>query len=194
MERILDHGQDLQRPVSGPARAEDLLAACYQDMRRVARAIMANDGMRARLQPTDLVNEASLRLIQSMPAEVSDRGHMLAVAGRTMRRVLIDEARRHRAAKRIQPPMMTQFPGGPRDEVVDIEDLDRALAALELFSAEHARVVELRFSLGLTVEETAVATGLPERTVKRRWQAARAWLADYLAPPLKQQSVGHPGR
>ena len=63
-----------------------------------------------------------------------------------------------------------------------MEDLDRALAALEAFSAEHARVVELRFTLGLTVEETAKATGLPERTVKRRWQAARAWLIDYLAP------------
>jgi RNA polymerase sigma factor (TIGR02999 family) len=194
MERVLDHQQDLKRPVAAPARAEDLLAACYEDMRRVARAIMSHDGMRARLQPTDLANEAALRLIQSMPGQVSDRGHMLAVAGRTMRRVLIDEARRYRAAKRVQPPMMTQFPGGARDEVVDIEDLDRALVALELFSAEHARVVELRFSLGLTVEETAVATGLPERTVKRRWQAARAWLVDYLAPPREQQAVGHQGR
>ena len=185
MERVLDQERDLERPGAAPSRVEDLLAACYEDMRRVARAIMAHDGMRARLQPTDLVNEAALRLIQSMPAQVADRGHMLAVAGRTMRRVLIDEARRYRAAKRSPPPLMTQFPGGERDEVVDIEDLDRALAALELFSAEHARVVELRFSLGLTVEETAVATGLPERTVKRRWQAARAWLVDYL---------GHPGR
>lgn len=189
MAHVLDDEQDLKRPVADPRRAEALLAACYEDMRRVARSIMAHDGMRARLQPTDLVNEASLRLIQSMPREISDQGHMLAVAGRTMRRVLIDEARRYRAAKRAPPPLMTQFPGGARDDVVDIEDLDRALAALELFSAEHARVVELRFSLGLTVEETALATGLPERTVKRRWQAARAWLVDYLAPDL-----GHQGR
>lgn len=192
MERVLDHQHDLKRPVARPARAEDLLAACYEDMRRVARSIMAHDGMRVRLQPTDLVNEAALRLIQSMPAQVSDRGHMLAVAGRTMRRVLIDEARRYRAAKRNPPPMMTQVPGGDRDQVVDIEDLDRALAALELFSAEHARVVELRFSLGLTVEEVAAATGLPERTVKRRWQAARAWLMDYLSPGL--MDLGHQGR
>jgi DNA-directed RNA polymerase specialized sigma24 family protein len=98
-----------------------------------------------------------------------------------MRRVLIDEARRARAAKRVVPPILTQFPGGGRDEVIGVEDLDGALAALADFSAEHARIVELRFTLGLTVEETARATGLPERTVKRRWAAARAWLLDYLA-------------
>ena len=188
MERVLDHEQALKCRIAEPARAEALLAACYEDMRRVARAIMAHDGMRARLQPTDLVNEASLRLIQSMPSNIADQGHMLAVAGRTMRRVLIDEARRYRAAKRAPPPLMTQFPGGARNEVVDIEDLDRALVALERFSAEHARMVELRFSVGLTVEETALATGLPERTVKRRWQAARAWLVDYLAPDLGHQA------
>jgi len=188
MERLLEPEKPLKVPTAESARSEALLAACYEDMRRVARSIMANDGMRARLQPTDLVNEAALRLIQSMPSKIDDQGHMLAVAGRTMRRVLIDEARRCRAAKRAAPPLLTQFPGGSRNEVVDIEDLDRALAALERFSAEHARMVELRFSVGLTVEETALATGLPERTVKRRWQAARAWLVDYLAPDLGHQA------
>lgn len=184
MERVLEQGQRLQDVGVSPARAEQLLASCYEDMRRVARAIMAGDGMRARLQPTDLVNEAALRLIQSMPSNIADQGHMLAMAGRTMRRVLIDEARRHSAAKRTPPAIVTEFPGGGRDDLVSIEDLDRALAALERFSSEHARVVELRFSLGLTVEETALATGTPERTVKRRWQAARAWLLDYLSPTL----------
>lgn len=180
MGRLTDPGLDVAN--SQPVGYEHLLAACYEDMRRVARAIMAGDGMRLKLQPTDLVNEASLRLIQSMPGKIADQGHMLAVAARTMRRVLIDEARRFRAAKRVAPEVVTQFPGGRPDETVEVEDLDRALAALEAFSAEHARVVELRFTLGLTVEETARATGLPERTVKRRWQAARAWLLDYLAP------------
>lgn len=179
MGRLGDIAQDVER--AEPVAYERLLAECYDDMRRMARAIMAGDGMRQRLQPTDLANEASLRLIQSMPGKVADQGHMLALAGRTMRRVLIDEARRARAAKRMAPPVLTQFPGGRPDQVVDVEALDGALAALEAFSAEHARVVELRFTLGLTVEETARATGLPERTVKRRWQAARAWLVDYLA-------------
>ena len=173
------------------ARPEVLLAAVYEDMRHVARAILSHDSMRAQLQPTDLVNEASLRLIQSMPSHVADQGHMLAVAGRTMRRIVIDEARKFRTAKRSAPPprVMTQFPGASREDVVDMEDLDRALEALERFSAEHARVVELRFTLGLTVGETALATGLPERTVKRRWQAARAWLMDFLGPELEPQDL-----
>lgn len=173
------------------ARPEALLAAVYEDMRHVARAILSHDGMRGRIQPTDLVNEASLRLIQSMPGHIADQGHMLALAGRTMRRVLIDEARKARAAKRSPPPprLMTQFPGAMREDVIDIEDLDRALEALERFSAEHARIVELRFSLGLTVEETSLATGMPERTVKRRWQAARIWLIDFLGPDLESQQL-----
>ena len=180
MGRMTNPSHDVE--AAEPARYEQLLAACYEDMRRVARAIMAGDGMARRMQPTDLVNEASLRLIQSMPGRIADQGHMLAMAGRTMRRVLIDEARRAHAAKRAVPPILTQFPGGRSDEVVGVEDLDGALEALAAFSAEHARIVELRFTLGLTVEETARATGLPERTVKRRWAAARAWLLDYLAP------------
>ena len=184
MERVVDPIQDPATRGVEPFLPELMLADCYQDMRRIARAIMAGDSMRLKLQPTDLVNEAALRLIQSMPAGIADRGHMLALAARTMRRVLIDEVRRHRAAKRVAPQVLTQFPGGAAEEVVDVEDLDRALVALGSFSAEHARVVELRFTLGMSVEETAQATGMAERTVKRRWQAARAWLLDYLAPDL----------
>lgn len=179
MGRMTNPSQDVEG--AEPTNYEQLLAACYEDMRRVARAIMAGDSMRQRMQPTDLVNEASLRLIQSMPGKIHDQGHMLAMAGRTMRRVLIDEARRARAAKRVVPPILTQFPGGDREDVIGVEDLDGAMEALAAFSPEHARIVELRFTLGLTVEETARATGMPERTVKRRWAGARAWLLDYLA-------------
>lgn len=161
--------------------AERILAACYDDMRRIARRIIATDQMRCVFQPTDLVNEAALRLIQSSPVGVTGQGHMLALAARTMRRVLIDESRRTAAAKRHRPTLLTSWPGS-REALVDIEDLDAALAALESFSSEHARIVELRFTLGMTVEETAVLTGLAERTVKRRWQSARAWLQDYLSP------------
>ena len=190
MDLVADSRMDAVEARGAPVRREAMLAAVYEDMRHVARDMLSRDNMRERLQPTDLVNEASLRLIMSMPDNVADQGHMLAVAGRTMRRVLIDEARKFRAAKRSPPPpLMTQFPGSAREDVVDIEELDRALEALERFSAEHARVVELRFSLGLTVEETSSATGLPERTVKRRWQAARAWLLDFLDPGAEPQ--GH---
>jgi len=106
---------------------------------------------------------------------------MLALAARTMRRVLIDEARKQGRAKRRAPELLTRWPGGQADNLVSVQTLDEALTALERFSPEHAQIVELRFTLGLTVEETAQATGLAERTVKRRWQAARAWLQDHLS-------------
>ena len=183
------HDETTQTPAERPRRAaEALIAACYDDMRRVARRIIARDAMRLVLQPTDLVNEAALRLIQSSPGAISDQGHMLALAARTMRRILIDEARRNAAAKR-RPPLLTQWIEGPSQRLVDLEDLDRALAALDAYSTEHARVVELRFGLGLTVEETSRTIGVPERTVKRRWQAARAWLLDYLSPGLGSASA-----
>ena len=165
----------------GAAEADRILASCYDEMRRIARGIIASDSLRAVFQPTDLVNEAVIRLIQASPVPVSGRGHMLALAARTMRRVLIDEARRSAAVKRQLPELLTSWPGAPAAELVGVEELDRALAALELFSPEHARIVELRFSLGMTVEETAAVTGLAERTIKRRWQAARVWLFDHLS-------------
>jgi RNA polymerase sigma factor (TIGR02999 family) len=164
----------------GAAAGERLLAQCYEDMRRVARRILAGDGMAVAIQATDLAHEAAIRLIMSDAGIVAaDRGHMLALAARTMRRILIDEARKAGAAKRHAPTLMTQWPGSPFT-FVDLADLDEALGALHDFSDDHATIVEMRFTLGLTVEETARQTGIPERTVKRRWQAARAWLYDYL--------------
>ncbi len=162
------------------AAGERLLAQCYEDMRRVARRILSGDGMAAALQPTDLAHEAAIRLIISDAGMVAaDRGHMLALAARTMRRILIDEARKAGAAKRRTPTLLTQWPGSVAT-LIDLADLDEALGALQNFSDDHAMIVEMRFTLGLTVEETARQTGIPERTVKRRWQVARAWLHDYL--------------
>ncbi len=162
------------------AAGERLLAQCYDDMRRVARRILAGDGMAAALQPTDLAHEAAIRLILSDAGILAEnRGHMLALAARTMRRILIDEARKAGAAKRHAPTLMTAWPGAGT-ALVEISDLDEALGALQTFSDDHAMIVEMRFTLGLTVEETARQTGIPERTVKRRWQVARAWLHDYL--------------
>jgi RNA polymerase sigma factor (TIGR02999 family) len=165
-----------------PARAtERLLAQCYDDMRRVARRILSGEGMAASIQPTDLAHEAAIRLILTNETiAIEDRGHLLALAARSMRRILIDEIRKAGAAKRQAPVLMTQWPGAATTTLVGLSDLDEALAALQNYSERHAIIVEMRFTLGLTVEETARQTGIPERTVKRRWQAARAWLQDYL--------------
>ncbi len=158
--------------------APRLLALHYDELRRMARRIICSDAQRHVLQATELVNESIIRLIRSGLESVDQREHLLALAARTMRRVLIDEARRSLAAKR-QAPLLTLWPGGPANGL-EVEALDGAIAALERYSPEHSRIVELRFGLGLSVEETARTTGLAERTVKRRWQAARAWLHDYL--------------
>jgi len=166
---------------SSSERSSDaLLAACYADMRRVARGIMAGDGMRNAMAPTDLAHEAAIRLIRSDLSGVNDPGHMLAIAARSMRQVLIDEVRKARAVKRHAPTMLTIWPREDGDRLIDIEALDAALVALAEVAEEHARIVELRFSLGLSVAEVVTLTGIPERTVKRRWQAARAWLRDHL--------------
>jgi RNA polymerase sigma factor (sigma-70 family) len=84
------------------------------------------------------------------------------------------------AAKRHTPTLMTLWPGNEANAAIDLRDLDTALAALAALSPARAQIVELRFMLGMTVEETAAATGIPERTVKRHWQAARAWLLAHL--------------
>ncbi len=107
---------------------------------------------------------------------------MLAMAARTMRRILIDEARKGSASKRHAPTFFTRWPDeNTVGDLIELVDLDRALEALETVSPDHAQVIELRFMLGLSVEEAAQSSGLSERTIKRRWQAARAWLLDYLS-------------
>lgn len=161
-----------------------LLIDCYAEMRRTARAMIRGEGDLS-FQPTDLAHEAAIRLMGLDRIEVNGHGHMLALSARVMRQTLVDEIRRARATKRQVPNSLTEWPGGGRKQI-ELDILDDALRALAEVSAEHAEIVELRFSLGLTVEEAASATGITTRTVKRRWQAARTWLQHYL-------DTDHPG-
>jgi RNA polymerase sigma factor (TIGR02999 family) len=163
----------------GPIPAH-VLAGCYAEMRRMARRILAGNQLGRVLQPTELANEASIRLIRAKLSNAKDEGHLLAIAARTMRQILVDEARKAMSAKRNAPLLMTVWPGNSGDPLVDMADLDGALAALAALSPERAQIVELRFMLGMTVEETAAVTKIPGRTVKRHWQAARAWLLAWL--------------
>ena len=151
----------------------ELLASCYADMRRIARRLMARDAMARVLQPTELANEAAIRLLRSSLEGVADQGHMLALAARTMRQVLIGEARKLMANKRQGPIWITLLPDDGEDKLIDLQALDQALAALAQHSPDHATIVELRFMLGLSLAEVVTATGLSQRTVTRRWQAAR---------------------
>lgn len=165
---------------AGPASPamSALIDDCYADMRRVARQIVRGESM-VSLQATELAHEAAIRLINLQRIEVNGRGHMLALAARVMRQAMIDEVRRARAAKRQAPGSLTDWPGNSAHRV-ELDVLDDALKALAEVSAQHAEVVEMRFTLGLTIEEAAAATGMNPRTVKRRWQAARVWLQQYL--------------
>ena len=158
----------------------EMLTACYSEMRRMARRIMANNVLGQVLQPTELANEAAIRLIRANLENVKDRGHLLAVSARLMRQLMIDEARKGMAAKRHPPALMTAWPSDDEQVLVDIGDLDVALNALATLSPTRAEIVELRFMMGMTVQETSAAMGMPERTVKRQWQAARAWLLAHL--------------
>jgi RNA polymerase sigma factor (TIGR02999 family) len=149
----------------------ELLAACYDETRRIARRIIASDGAKRPLQATELANEAAIRLMGLDRMAIKDRAHML-----------IDEARKGGAAKRHAPTFVTRWPDADAaGDLIDMVDLDHALKALDIVSPDHAQVIELRFMLGLSVEEAAASSGLSERTIKRRWQAARAWLLDYLS-------------
>lgn len=154
-----------------------LLADCYGEMRRIARRMLMNDGVAHVLQPTELANEATIRLLRTRLPQLNDCGHLLAIAARTMRQVIIDEARKRLAGKR---QILTMWPGANGDGPVDIEALHRGLAELSRILPGHAQIVELRFMLGLSMAETVSAMGLSERTVTRHWQAARLWLLDYL--------------
>jgi RNA polymerase sigma factor (TIGR02999 family) len=167
-------------PLSGADAQARLLAQHYADFRALARRVLSGDGARLQIQPTDLAHEAAIRLMRSGHLEVTGRAHFLALSARVMRQTLLDEVRRSRAKKRQLPGVLTLWPEQDGHEPIDIEALDEALTELAEISPDRARIVELRFFAGLTMEEIAVQLKESESTVKRRWRVARAWLVDRL--------------
>lgn len=168
---------------SQPAR-ERLLELCYAELRSLARRMLAGDSAAYRLQPTELANEAAIRVLRLDRMEWTDRAHFLATAATVMRQALLDEVRRFRAAKRQAPAVLTTWldPGVATLDL-DLERLDRSLRRFVEVSPERARIVELRFFAGLTIEETAEVVGVSPATVKRQWDASRAWLLRDLGRP-----------
>jgi RNA polymerase sigma factor (TIGR02999 family) len=164
------------RSGSEPAR-ERLLAMCYSELRMLARRMLVGDSSSVRLQPTELANEAALRILKLDRMEWNDRAHFLATAATVMRQALLDEVRRFRAEKRQAPPVVTTLiDPGIHTTDLDLERLDNSLQRLWQVSPERGRLVELRFFVGLTIEQTADVLGSSPATVKRQWDAARAWL------------------
>jgi len=170
---------------SGDERAEEaLLAAVYADLRRRAAAMLRGERNDHTLQPTALVNEAYLRLVDYRRVRARDRSHFLALAAQAMRRILIERARARSAAKRdgggaaLALDAAAEEVGARAGELVA---LDEALTRLAGFDARKAQVVELKYFGGLTNDETAAALEISGATVEREWSAARAWLRTAIA-------------
>ena len=161
-----------------PDAESRLLPVVYRELRRLASAYLRKERRDHPLQATELVHEAYLRMTGA-DAPWQNRAHFFAVAAKIMRRILVDHARAHRAAKRGDGHVKL-----PLDEALVLSaaesqqliDLDEALSRLAQIDARWARIVELRFFGGLSVEETAEALRCSDRTVNREWRMAQAWL------------------
>ena len=163
---------------SGDERARDaVFERVHHNMNAIARNLLRHDRQRFALQATELVNECVLRMFGLNELDWRDRAHFIGVAATTMRRILVDEARRKQAAKRdaVEVTFVTERLGtGSRD--LELSELDDALKRLAEISQDLVRVVELKYFGGLTNEEVAEVEGVSASTVKRNWRTARAWL------------------
>ncbi len=163
--------------------ADQLRTTVYHDMRRLAGHLLGAGHDGATLQPTALVHEAYLRIVQQSYPENLERGELLALAAKVMRSVLVDSARQRRALKRggdQRRVPLSDAVAAYEAQVCDLVQLDEALNRLADIDDRMARIVELRYFGGLSVHETAGALAVCDRTVRRDWQVARAWLRQAL--------------
>lgn len=163
-----------------PIPSAPLIDEVYLELRRLAAGYLRRERARS-VQATELVHDAWLRLAHAPQGTWNDRSHFLAIAAISMRRLLVERARARHADKRggdqvrvTLDPQLAASPDMPRS--VDLLALDDALSGLQLLDPQQARIVELRFFAGLTVEETADVLGISPATVKRDWAVARVWL------------------
>ena len=159
---------------------EELMPIVYEELGRLAKAHLARERPDHTLQPTDLVHETYLKLVDQRRADWKSRAHFFAVAARLMRRILVDHARARLARKRGGGAVVVRFdetlPLWTDSSDVMLIALDDALVALGALDDRQARTVELRYFAGLTIDEAALALGVSGMTVKRDWTVARAWL------------------
>lgn len=172
----------VDRATRGDAPAlEALLPLVYAELRRLAAHYLKGERPGQTLQPTALVHEAYLKLLKDRPERWQNRAHFCAIAAHAMRQILIERARARDALKRGGGQPRVTFdeglPAASAERPIDMIALDAALDRLAALDAGQARIVELRFFGGLSIEETADAMGISPATVKRHWAVARAWLA-----------------
>lgn len=173
-----------QSDLGDTRQAEALLSVVYEELRQLAAQHLGHERGGHTLQPTALVHEAYLRLVQGDAIDWQGRAHFFGISARAMRQVLIDHARRRQAEKRgggwervtLQPDLV-----GDGGQSVDLLDLHDALERLSNLHGDLGRLVELRFFGGLTLEETAEVLGVSLRKANKDWAVARVWLARELA-------------
>ena len=156
-----------------------LMNAIYADMRRIADRHLRAERMDHTLQPTALVHEAYLKLIDQRSTDWKDRAHFFAVASRIIRRILVDHARQKKAIKRGADQTRVSLEHADMaltENDVDLIALDEALNELGEIDERQAKIVEMRFFGGLTIAEVAEALSMGRRSVDRDWSAAKAWL------------------
>ena len=184
-----EHGGGLHKEmnkVDAGAKAEtqmspgqELLPLVYEELRKLAAARMVNEWQTSTLQPTALVHEAWLRLVGSEQRAWKNRAHFFAAAAEAMRRILIDNARRKHAAKRAAGTVrldLDQVDVAVQADEELLLSINEALEKLSVQDPQSAELVKLRFFVGLNYEEAAQALGISERSAKRCWTFARAWL------------------
>lgn len=161
-----------------------LMPLVYEELRRLAASYMRRERPGQTLQATALVHDAYIRLMQDSKLSWQNRSHFFGIAARSMRQILVERARARRAVKRGGSRIRVTLDAGllaTEAPAIDLEALDEALTRLEALDPELARVVEVRFFGGLSIDEAAEALDVSPATVKRRWTVAKAWLARELA-------------
>jgi RNA polymerase sigma factor (TIGR02999 family) len=167
--------------------ADHLAPLVYNELRRLAAAYMRRERPGQTLQPTALVHEAYMRLARA-GTPWHDKRHFVGIAARSMRQILVERARARGAQKRwagLNRVSLSDSLAAATDPEPMLPALDEALTRLEAIDAEQARIVELRFFAGLSIEETADALDISPATLKRRWALARAWLFRELSAEIR---------
>jgi RNA polymerase sigma-70 factor (ECF subfamily) len=162
-----------------PTALEQLLPLVYAELRRIAARQLRGERVNHTLQPTALVHEVYLRLVDQRQVKWQDRAHFLGVAAQTMRRILVDHARRHSARKRgdgVQCVSIDDAEELAVSQDVPLLTLDHALGRLEAIDPDLVKIVELRAFGGLTIQEAAHVLNVSASTAKRDWRTAKAWL------------------
>ena len=157
----------------------ELMPLLYSELRRLASYYLQRERSNHTLQATALVHEAYLRLVDQKEGGWANRNQFMAVASQLMRRILVDHSRRHSSAKRggnAEKVYLEESAVVSKGRAADVVELDDALTRLGELDPEQARLVEMRFFGGLSIEETAGVLGVSPATVKRNWSVAKAWL------------------